>query len=864
MKNYIFRNNIFLLFMLWLIGSITLQAQKHYYIDPELGNDNNSGSFQQPFRTLEKMNTFLQSAAVQPTAQRPLIIHLKAQDNNADGNSDLVHVGFLEITKPYITLTNYTAANSNSTTAIKALVKAKIPQLVETWSSLPKYNIVFEDRNSNRRVVRNSIGLEFSKLNSGSFEPFSHYATSFQPFFIKATKIIDTTAKDLQPYQLFYSNNEPVMEYGNPVIVEIYFGAGVSRPASINNGAEKIMAVPKIKDAAITIKAGTDTPHHITIENIHIQGSLQPDNLNQLTNQDIPILPIYNFSGITVSANQSLLSGGFGSQDTCRLVALAGLTPCQKDLVDKAKILPCIFYYMRNSPCKDYENENLILLKQCLENNCEEFRNFANEDCKWSLLEALRAFGKAAKSDAEVCQPDIENIVIQNVEVENCAKHGIEFMATPYCVHRVLFQDGKFLDVPRYMGIDSVVIKKCITHHNGNSGIHVGSSFDGSGFDYYHQRYTITQCESHHNFGIANTGNRNDCTRLGGEPGGNGIFVSNINQCNINRCVAHHNGENNMGASGGEGIWAFEAKYVTIQYCESYQNSSRSLDGGGFDFDGGVSHSIMKYNYSHDNRAMGFLINQTPNAAPMHHDTLCYNISINDVKDTARIFSGACYPYHYGAITVWTDGRSHLSDVYIFNNVVYKTTASRYGSALKLDAYIPESGNTLLDFSGVYIFNNIFQNDLGRLVHISPHLLNAPNSVSFYNNNYYKAGLIGSAKFTVSNQDAPSVQDIEYNFNEWKNTVVIETGALNQNPSFVNTSLPGIVYQAGVVNLATFEQTLRSKLSGFKLKNSIWFNNPNPLYRKGSTVHFNSSLRDFFGNLILNRNSNPSIGIHQP
>ncbi|MBK8444182.1 MAG: right-handed parallel beta-helix repeat-containing protein [Sphingobacteriales bacterium] len=860
MKNYIFRNNIFLLFMLWLIGSITLQAQKHYYIDPELGNDNNSGSFQQPFRTLEKMNTFLQSAAVQPTAQQPLIIHLKAQDNNADGNSDIVHVGFLEITKPYITLTSY--ANTNAATPLKAIIKAKIPQIVEIWSSLPKYNIVFGDRSGNRRVVRNSIGLEFSKLSSGSFDPFSHYAASFQPFFIKANKIQDSGNESAR-YQLFYSNNEPVMEFGNPVIIDIYFGAGVSRPASINNGAEKIMVVPKIKDAAITIAAGTDTPHHITIENIHIEGSLNPNNLNQLTNQGIPILPTYNFSGIMVSANQSLLSGGFESRDTCRLVALAGLTPCQKDPMEQAKILPCIFYYMRNSPCNNLANFNLMSLKTCLEDNCEAFKNFADEDCKWSLLEALRAFSKAAKNDAEVCQPDIENIIIQNVEVENCARHGIEFMATPYCVHRVLFQDGSTIDVPRYVGIDSVVIKKCLTHHNGNSGIHVGSSFDGSGFDYYHKRYTITQCESHHNFGIANSGDRNDCARLGGEPGGNGIFVSNINQCNINRCVAHHNGENNMGASGGEGIWAFEAKYVTIQYCESYQNSSYSLDGGGFDFDGGVSHSIMKYNYSHDNRAMGFLINQTHNAAPMHHDTLCYNISINDVKDTARIFSGACYPYHYGAITVWTDGRSHLKDIYIFNNVTYKTNTAPYGYALKLDAYTPENGNTPLDFSEVYIFNNIFQNNLGRLVHISPHLLNAPNSVSFYNNNYYTSSFINGAKFIISLQDAPAVGDIEITFGEWVNRV-LETGALNQNPSFVNISLPDIAYQTGVVNLATFEQTLRSELSGFKLKNSTWFNKSNPMYRKGSSMHFNSSLRDFFSNPFSILVRNPSIGIHQP
>ena len=61
---------------------------------------------------------------------------------------------------------------------------------------------------------------------------------------------------------------------------------------------------------------------------------------------------------------------------------------------------------------------------------------------------------------------------------------------------------------------------------------------------------------------------------------------------------------------GGVGIWAFDATGVRFAHNESYSNGNPEIqtDGDGFDFDRGVSNSVMTHNYSHDNGGIGFLV----------------------------------------------------------------------------------------------------------------------------------------------------------------------------------------------------------------------------------------------------------------
>ena len=82
-----------------------------------------------------------------------------------------------------------------------------------------------------------------------------------------------------------------------------------------------------------------------------------------------------------------------------------------------------------------------------------------------------------------------------------------------------------------------------------------------------------------------------------------------------------------------------------------------SLDGGGFDLDGGVTNSVLQYNYSHDNDGAGYLVYSYPDAPyTCRNNTVRYNISQNDGRK-----------HHFGAILVGGD----LRDTNIYNNTLY-------------------------------------------------------------------------------------------------------------------------------------------------------------------------------------------------
>jgi hypothetical protein len=130
----------------------------------------------------------------------------------------------------------------------------------------------------------------------------------------------------------------------------------------------------------------------------------------------------------------------------------------------------------------------------------------------------------------------------------------------------------------------------------------------------------------------------------------------------IEYSVAHDNGQNNDFAGGGPvGIWAWDSNDVTIQFNESYSNHSKTLDGGGFDIDGGVTHSVMQYNYSHDNHGPGFLFAEFAGARPLSNDVVRYNISQNDSRGLGQ-----------GAIHFWNgNAAADLADIAVYNNTIF-------------------------------------------------------------------------------------------------------------------------------------------------------------------------------------------------
>ena len=232
------------------------------------------------------------------------------------------------------------------------------------------------------------------------------------------------------------------------------------------------------------------------------------------------------------------------------------------------------------------------------------------------------------------------------------------------------------------MNIDfsgDITVKHVFSHENGFAGI----SVIGTGvFKKSNHNIYIGYCRAENNPGDPSNLNNHS---------GNGIVVSACTNVLIEYCTATNNGwDMPRKGNGPVGIWAFEADSVIIQHCLSYRNktSAGGADGGGFDLDGGVTHSIVQYCLSYENQGAGYCLFQYLYASPWHDNIFRFNISEND---------GAVSDAH-GGIYIWNSAKS--SDRFYngrcYNNTIYNArgTAIRYSE--------------LSDRKGFAFYNNIF------------------------------------------------------------------------------------------------------------------------------------------------------------
>lgn len=269
-----------------------------------------------------------------------------------------------------------------------------------------------------------------------------------------------------------------------------------------------------------------------------------------------------------------------------------------------------------------------------------------------------------------------EHIRVENIKVSGFGRHGISLGAWETTT-----------------GYHDVRISRTTSHDNRLSGINTWGPW-GPGI-YAHTDVSIDQCLAYD------------------MKGGSGIVLSSVNGGIVERSVAHSNGE---AVSGAVGIWAWDANNILFQYNESHNNRTIRTDGGGFDFDGGVTNSVMQYNYSHDNAAAGFLLAQyagSPNA--MRNIVIRYNISEND-----------CRTRQYGAIHLWNNEESdRLSDVRIYNNTIYLSESP---------GVKPSAIAIVTPVHSVAIHNNLFFTSGGEtLVSVVPNQTN----LLFQNNAYW-------------------------------------------------------------------------------------------------------------------------------
>jgi len=139
--------------------------------------------------------------------------------------------------------------------------------------------------------------------------------------------------------------------------------------------------------------------------------------------------------------------------------------------------------------------------------------------------------------------------------------------------------------------------------------------------------------------------------------------------------------------NGPVGIWIWDATDMIIQYCISHHNRTNpeAADGGGFDLDGGVSHSVIQYCISHNNEGAGYGLYEFGATKPWENNTIRYCMSYND-----GILNGA-------SMGIWKNEESgSLRNCQIYNNTFYSS--------------LPERGNLWLydHYPGIQFRNNVF------------------------------------------------------------------------------------------------------------------------------------------------------------
>ena len=158
--------------------------------------------------------------------------------------------------------------------------------------------------------------------------------------------------------------------------------------------------------------------------------------------------------------------------------------------------------------------------------------------------------------------------------------------------------------------VANLTLRYVYAHDNGQAGIYV----DGAA---YQPGLYIGYCQADNNAGdpsITNNGS------------GNGIILGNQTGALVEYCEASTNGyAMPWNGNGPAGIWGYALDHVMFQYCIAHDNKTpSSMDGDGFDLDGGTHSSTYQYCLAYNNDGAGFLGWQYSNVGPWTNNTF-YN-----------------------------------------------------------------------------------------------------------------------------------------------------------------------------------------------------------------------------------------------
>jgi len=198
----------------------------------------------------------------------------------------------------------------------------------------------------------------------------------------------------------------------------------------------------------------------------------------------------------------------------------------------------------------------------------------------------------------------------------------------------------------------------------------------------------------------------------------------------------------------------------------SYENKTSvgGQDGGGFDFDGGITNSVIQYCLSYDNQGSGIGLFQYNNASPWENNIIRYNISIND----GNVSDAKAGNY------IWNQSPSNnLKNCAIYNNTIYNNN----NAAL--------SYSTITNNENIVFYNNILVGN--------KEIILGKDSVSKY---------YGNCWYSLTN--GFNVNGIA-NFDTWRNQYKQEVWnskkvGLNVDPVFTNINLLNITDAKTMLN----------------------------------------------------------------
>jgi hypothetical protein len=317
-------------------------------------------------------------------------------------------------------------------------------------------------------------------------------------------------------------------------------------------------------------------------------------------------------------------------------------------------------------------------------------------------------------------------------------------------------------------GFQDVRITRAVSHDNVVAGIETHGVFSSIATGYANRDVYIGHCTVYNNTGYAGSPNHS----------GDGIVPSDVDGLVIERSVAYNNGAQNTHVGGPVGIWVWDVNNAVIQHNESHHNRTNSTaDGGGFDIDGGVTNSVMQYNYSHDNDGPGYGIYQFKGARAMTNNVVRYNVSQNDARKNA-----------YGAIDFWNgNGSNGINGVEVYNNTVYLTPSP--GADPKAIRFI--SGTT-----GVHVRNNTFVTTGGaKLADIGA----KHNGLLIQGNNWYSSGAAFRLKYFAKTYSSLAA----FRSGTKQETVNGQAVGLQADPQFQSPGAGGTLNNADLLETMT-------------------------------------------------------------